>query len=74
MHASLASYIYSFLTLTRNRMLYSALNFAAGFFGIPYEKQYLQSIQIEERGVCPCLFFSALTELTILSTNSSIVH
>lgn len=32
-------------------MLYSALNFAAGFFGIPYEGQYLQSVTIEANGV-----------------------
>ena len=44
---------------TRNRMLASALNFAAGFWGIPYEHKYLQSITIEARGVsspsfCAC--------------------
>jgi hypothetical protein len=32
-------------------MLASALNFAAGFWGIPYENQYLQSITIEDRDV-----------------------
>lgn len=32
-------------------MLASALNFAAGFWGIPYEDKYLQSITIEARGV-----------------------
>jgi hypothetical protein len=32
-------------------MLYSALNFASGFFGIPYEDKYLQSITIEDSGV-----------------------
>lgn len=31
-------------------MLKSALNFASGFFGIPYEDKYLQSITIEENG------------------------
>jgi len=31
-------------------MLASALNFAAGFWGIPYENKYLQSITIEARG------------------------
>ena len=36
---------------TRDRMLASALNFAAGFWGIPYEHKYLQSITIEARGV-----------------------
>lgn len=35
----------------RDRMLTSALNFAAGFWGIPYENKYLQSITIEDRGV-----------------------
>jgi hypothetical protein len=35
----------------RDRMLASALNFAAGFWGIPYENKYLQSITIEDRGV-----------------------
>ena len=55
-------------------MLYSALNFAAGFFGIPYEKQYLQSIQIEERGVCSYLLVSASTELTMVFIHSSTAH
>jgi hypothetical protein len=32
-------------------MLASALNFAAGFFGIPFEGQYLQSVTIEAKGV-----------------------
>jgi hypothetical protein len=41
---------------TRNRMLASALNFAAGFWGIPYEHKYLQSITIEARGVSSPLF------------------
>jgi hypothetical protein len=35
----------------RDRMLASALNFAAGFWGIPYEHKYLQSITIEDRNV-----------------------
>jgi hypothetical protein len=35
----------------RDRMLASALNFAAGFWGIPYENKYLQSITIEDGGV-----------------------
>ena len=35
----------------RHRMLASALNFAAGFWGIPYEHKYLQSITIEAPGV-----------------------
>ena len=37
--------------LIRDRMLASALNFAAGFWGIPYENKYLQSITIEAHGV-----------------------
>lgn len=32
-------------------MLASALNFAIGFFGYPFEGQYQQSITIESRGV-----------------------
>ena len=32
-------------------MLNSALNFAVGFFGLPIEGQYQQSITIEELGV-----------------------
>ena len=44
-------------------MLYSALNFAAGFFGIPYEDKYLQSITIEDPGVRPPLPFSFLPPL-----------
>ena len=32
-------------------MLASALNFAIGFFGYPYEGQYQQSITIEADGV-----------------------
>ncbi|KAI0791592.1 phosphoglycerate mutase-like protein [Irpex lacteus] len=39
-----------FRTESQDRMLYSALNFAAGFFGIPYEGQYLQSVTIEANG------------------------
>ena len=32
-------------------MLASALNFAIGFFGYPFEGQYQQSITIEAKGV-----------------------
>ena len=32
-------------------MLSSAMNFALGFFGWPFEDQYQQSITIEEKGV-----------------------
>lgn len=35
----------------RDRMLASALNFAIGFFGYPFEGQYQQSITIEDPGV-----------------------
>ncbi len=35
----------------RDRMLASALNFAIGFFGYPFEGQYQQSITIEAKGV-----------------------
>lgn len=38
-----------FRTTTQDRMYHSALNFAAGFFGIPYEKSYHQSILIESK-------------------------
>ncbi|KAK4049313.1 hypothetical protein OIV83_004250 [Microbotryomycetes sp. JL201] len=36
-----------FRTETQDRMYKSALNFAAGFFGIPYEDQYEQLVTIE---------------------------
>ena len=39
-------------------MLASALNFAAGFWGIPYEHKYLQSITIEATGVSPPSFLA----------------
>lgn len=43
-------------------MLKSALNFAAGFFGIPYEEQYHQLITIEAPGFNNTLSpYSALT-------------
>lgn len=32
-------------------MLYSALNFAIGFFGYPHQDKYLQEITIEANGV-----------------------
>ncbi|KAJ7869626.1 phosphoglycerate mutase-like protein, partial [Mycena leptocephala] len=40
-----------FRTESQDRMLASALNFAIGFFGYPFEGQYQQSITIEEGGV-----------------------
>ena len=39
-----------FRTETQDRMHKSALNFAAGFFGIPFEEQYHQLLTIEEIG------------------------
>lgn len=39
-----------FRTESQDRMLKSALNFAAGFFGIPFEEQYHQLITIEAPG------------------------
>jgi hypothetical protein len=47
-------------------MLASALNFAIGFFGYPFEGQYEQSITIEGVGVRDCL--SDLTPDPSLST------
>ncbi|KAK0243834.1 phosphoglycerate mutase-like protein [Armillaria nabsnona] len=39
-----------FRTESQDRMLNSAMNFAIGFFGYPFEGQYQQSITIEETG------------------------
>ncbi|KAL0070525.1 hypothetical protein AAF712_002358 [Marasmius tenuissimus] len=39
-----------FRTESQHRMLHSALNFAVGFFGLPLEGQYQQSITIEAPG------------------------
>ncbi|KAJ7493301.1 phosphoglycerate mutase-like protein [Mycena galericulata] len=39
-----------FRTESQDRMLASAMNFAIGFFGYPFEGQYQQSITIEESG------------------------
>jgi hypothetical protein len=33
-------------------MVASAMNFAIGFFGYPFDGQYQQSITIEAKGVC----------------------
>ncbi|KAF5386547.1 hypothetical protein D9757_005881 [Collybiopsis confluens] len=38
-----------FRTTSKDRMVHSALNFALGFFGYPFEGQYQQSIVIEEK-------------------------
>ncbi|KAJ6613339.1 histidine phosphatase superfamily [Mycena sp. CBHHK59/15] len=43
-----------FRTESQDRMLASALNFAIGFFGYPFEGQYQQSITIEAKGLCRC--------------------
>ena len=40
-----------FRTESQDRMLSSALNFALGFFGYPFDGQYQQSITIEAKGV-----------------------
>ena len=39
-----------FRTESQDRMLSSALNFALGFFGYPFDGQYQQSITIEDNG------------------------
>ncbi|KLO12534.1 phosphoglycerate mutase-like protein [Schizopora paradoxa] len=39
-----------FRTESQDRMLYSALNFAMGFFGLPIEGKYQQSVTIEADG------------------------
>ncbi|KZT11458.1 phosphoglycerate mutase-like protein [Laetiporus sulphureus 93-53] len=39
-----------FRTESQDRMLASALNFAIGFFGYPFEEQYQQSVTIEDPG------------------------
>lgn len=39
-----------FRTTSQHRMYHSALNFAAGFFGLPIEGKYHQSILIEHKG------------------------
>ncbi|KAI0327286.1 phosphoglycerate mutase-like protein [Cubamyces sp. BRFM 1775] len=39
-----------FRTESQDRMLASAMNFALGFFGYPFEGQYQQSITIEDSG------------------------
>ncbi|KAL5520653.1 hypothetical protein ACEPAF_2654 [Sanghuangporus sanghuang] len=39
-----------FRTESQDRMLHSALNFAVGFFGLPIEGRFLQSVTIEEHG------------------------
>ena len=42
-------------------MVASAMNFALGFFGYPFEGQYQQSITIENNGVRPHLNHLPLT-------------
>ncbi|KAF9026466.1 phosphoglycerate mutase-like protein [Hymenopellis radicata] len=45
-----ASRLPVFRTESQDRMLNSAMNFAIGFFGYPFQDQYQQSITIEESG------------------------
>ena len=42
---------YSVSALSRDRMVSTAMNFAIGFFGYPFEGQYQQLITIEADGV-----------------------
>ena len=52
----------------RDRMLSSAIHFAIGFFGYPFEGQYQQSITIEHPGVSsqpPLPLFSLLISVII---------
>jgi hypothetical protein len=51
-------------------MLASAMNFAIGFFGYPFDGMYEQSITIESHGVS---FFLPLNILILISTLSSII-
>jgi hypothetical protein len=37
--------------MIRDRMVASAMNFAIGFFGYPFDGMYEQSITIEAKGV-----------------------
>ncbi|KAJ3489520.1 hypothetical protein NLI96_g2067 [Meripilus lineatus] len=64
-----------FRTESQDRMLASALNFAIGFFGYPFEGQYQQSITIESRGfnntlapykTCPNARTSSKSERSLL--------
>jgi hypothetical protein len=54
-------------------MLASAMNFAIGFFGYPFEGQYQQSITIEEAGVRPFLL-RLLSQLTLIKQQSLIIR
>lgn len=64
------------LKYIRDRMLHSALNFAIGFFGLPIEGKYLQSVTIEEDGVCLTNHFLVSFDLTELdsSTTTRLLH
>ncbi|KAH9079225.1 phosphoglycerate mutase-like protein [Lactarius deliciosus] len=59
-----------FRTESQDRMLASALNFAAGFWGIPYEDKYLQSITIEavERATAARQFLKEWTSVYLKET------
>lgn len=52
-------------------MLNSALNFAMGFFGLPIEDKYQQSITIEQEGV---RFLSLIPGILVDSQLSLIIH
>ena len=50
----------------RDRMWSSAMHFAIGFFGYPFERQYQQSITIEHEGVSVrSLFVSMLISVIV---------
>jgi hypothetical protein len=56
-------------------MLYSALNFAVGFFGLPLEGKYQQSITIEAPGVYqPVFYHIPTTDHAILSSITRLPH
>lgn len=46
-------------------MLYSALNFAIGFFGYPHQDQYLQEITIEAPGVSHYLPYLSISSVSL---------
>jgi hypothetical protein len=51
LHKCMCNNTHIHLLIFRDRMLASALNFAIGFFGYPFERQYQQSITIEAKDV-----------------------
>ena len=50
----------------RDRMWSSAMHFAIGFFGYPFEGQYEQSITIEHAGVSLWSFFIIFANASLL--------